>query len=633
VVQVIPAGAMTGLATYYSSGVYDLDNYTGTDDAKMSSALAAVAAAGGGTIQMSPRTHTFANQWATTYSGGTTFPLTIRGAGAIALDGSQSAGATKASMSYSGAGAARMDFQHNGSIEIAGILFQDSGGSSVPFFQTTNAVPNIHDCGFIGSGTGTGCFQDAIVLGGGSGAIGAGDTAEYVGFPGAVYRNSFQGIRRIVLLNPAANAVQVYGNMAAASCGSNLTFGACIELLGTSALPVTGCYIYGNCIEENNYPVFIRCTYGKFNVFGPNGLFDSTSVTLYHHYFDVNSLDNLVILSQAPANVPAMLDLASGNSVISPISLNIQKQLQLYPVATPIVQTNGLGAWAQDSYGNYGSVIVSQDTAAHPLLQMIVAPATTVADAAAITGSNVVTSLTAAWATGDLGMSIRGGGSSNNAFAGSFIQNVWNSSTAWPWQASLAYTAGQVTRPASANGHLYQCTTAGTTGSSQPAFPTGGGTVTDGSVVWQDLGAASAAQLSTAAVSGGSGSIYWGRKGTNQSMTGFTKNHIISTGTAPTGVVQAGAGIGATVSYAGNDLAHAVTLTTAGTPAAGALLITTFNLVYDGVPKIALTPKNANAATLVTGGCYATTAVGTWTLTAVGTPPTGACIFDVLVIQ
>lgn len=52
---------------------------------------------------------------------------------------------------------------------------------------------------------------------------------------------------------------------------------------------------------------------------------------------------------------------------------------------------------------------------------------------------------------------------------------------------STAVTSGQYTVPATLNGRLYKCTTAGTTGSGEPTWPvTAGGTVTDGSAVWTE---------------------------------------------------------------------------------------------------------------------------------------------------
>ena len=53
------------------------------------------------------------------------------------------------------------------------------------------------------------------------------------------------------------------------------------------------------------------------------------------------------------------------------------------------------------------------------------------------------------------------------------------------WTGSITYTVGQVIYPPTDNGFNYQCTTAGTTGSSAPSWPTtAGNTVTDGTVVW-----------------------------------------------------------------------------------------------------------------------------------------------------
>jgi hypothetical protein len=78
-----------------------------------------------------------------------------------------------------------------------------------------------------------------------------------------------------------------------------------------------------------------------------------------------------------------------------------------------------------------------------------------------------------------LNINIRGGGTSRNV-----VVNY-----ASTWTASTSYTVGQVIVPATRNDHIYQCTTAGTSGSSAPTFPTtSGGTVTDGTVVWTEIG-------------------------------------------------------------------------------------------------------------------------------------------------
>jgi hypothetical protein len=54
------------------------------------------------------------------------------------------------------------------------------------------------------------------------------------------------------------------------------------------------------------------------------------------------------------------------------------------------------------------------------------------------------------------------------------------------WSGSTAYSLGDIVVPTSPNGHSYRVVTAGTSGGSEPTWPTGGSTVGDGGVVWQD---------------------------------------------------------------------------------------------------------------------------------------------------
>lgn len=57
------------------------------------------------------------------------------------------------------------------------------------------------------------------------------------------------------------------------------------------------------------------------------------------------------------------------------------------------------------------------------------------------------------------------------------------------WTASAPRSLGALTRPTTANGRTYRCTTAGTTGATEPTWPTTyGATVADGTVVWTDIG-------------------------------------------------------------------------------------------------------------------------------------------------
>jgi len=57
--------------------------------------------------------------------------------------------------------------------------------------------------------------------------------------------------------------------------------------------------------------------------------------------------------------------------------------------------------------------------------------------------------------------------------------------TAPAWAPNTAYSLGDKITPTTKNGNVYECTTAGTSGSTEPTWPTSeGDTVTDGTVVW-----------------------------------------------------------------------------------------------------------------------------------------------------
>jgi phage tail sheath gpL-like len=58
------------------------------------------------------------------------------------------------------------------------------------------------------------------------------------------------------------------------------------------------------------------------------------------------------------------------------------------------------------------------------------------------------------------------------------------------WPTSTAVTVGKIAKPVTGNGHIYICTTAGTTHSAEPTWPTTqGGSVTEtGGVIWRECG-------------------------------------------------------------------------------------------------------------------------------------------------
>jgi len=54
------------------------------------------------------------------------------------------------------------------------------------------------------------------------------------------------------------------------------------------------------------------------------------------------------------------------------------------------------------------------------------------------------------------------------------------------WAANTAYSVGDIVRPTTPNGYKYKCTVAGTSGATEPTWPTSpAATVTDGSVTWE----------------------------------------------------------------------------------------------------------------------------------------------------
>ena len=64
---------------------------------------------------------------------------------------------------------------------------------------------------------------------------------------------------------------------------------------------------------------------------------------------------------------------------------------------------------------------------------------------------------------------------------------VFNALKLWPttWAASTAYTVGDVVKATSYDAHTYKCTTAGTSGGSEPTWDTtNGNTTADNTVTW-----------------------------------------------------------------------------------------------------------------------------------------------------
>lgn len=123
------------------------------------------------------------------------------------------------------------------------------------------------------------------------------------------------------------------------------------------------------------------------------------------------------------------------------------------------------------------------------------------------------------------------------------------------WTADTAYTTSDymVTASTGNNGRLYKCTTAGTSRSTAPTWPTtNGGTVTDGTVVWtEQTPALKAGTIPEAASSGGyarvaiaasltawAGTQSAGSTTASSGTSGTTSNNAAITFPSPTGPWQ-----------------------------------------------------------------------------------------------
>jgi len=75
------------------------------------------------------------------------------------------------------------------------------------------------------------------------------------------------------------------------------------------------------------------------------------------------------------------------------------------------------------------------------------------------------------------------------------------------WQATTAYSVGETIMPTSGNlnGRMYRCSTSGTSGGTEPIWPTTtGGTVADGTAVWTEMTPSFQAETVFSEVTGGS---------------------------------------------------------------------------------------------------------------------------------
>ena len=204
-----PNGSTAGLRNRMASirlmrgAVFNADDYLlgdGTaEDTAWATMIAAVVAAGGGTIQFGAKTYRLDNTWIPTYSGTPPRqkPIVIQGAATDQTGGTglSPVGGTIFDLRYDAAGeVAKWDTRGVGSLCVYDCTFK-SGGSATngtPFIKTTNTHLHISNCFFLGNNAGVSANQDAIVLGGSTTSFGgSGATQAFQGYGTVIEGNYF----------------------------------------------------------------------------------------------------------------------------------------------------------------------------------------------------------------------------------------------------------------------------------------------------------------------------------------------------------------------------------------------------------------------------------------------------------
>jgi hypothetical protein len=588
----VTTGALqTGYGLFAATGLV----VDGTTDntAAVLAALATISTAGGGTLRLPPTPGTNKircdGQIAIPNDGASPprqVSVVIAGAGAdhSGQAGGQPSGGTVLDLRYDG-GVGKIDTRGLGVLTMRDLsLYDGSAATTTPFIQTTNTTLRLTGVAFWGNPgkSATACDQDAIVLGGtNTGTSDGTANSPFQGYDTVIERCSFDRIRRGVYLRTYANGVVIANNIWGHNCGSNLAGGAAIESLGDVTNADSGLDITGNVVEMGGYPYAIKCQYTLNAYIAGNNYYDQSATTLAYIRLESNAIYNTIIAgfhSDTKPHVSEAVGAAGNNTIIT----GHQAQATLFAQRVrslggmDVFNQSGEGPHGVTSTGDRGYLQTFVGNNPYPVVNVVSVAAVQVTDGVTTSGSPTVTSATAAFVAADLGLPLGGTGIPAN----SRIAAV-NSATSVDLSANATITNTGVTL---------------------------------------NIGRASGAKLS---------------------MTGFSRHHIISTGTAPTAATDTGAGTSPSVSVAGTDLSGQVTLTTGTTPPAGSAgspqelchIAPNINFTGSG-PRIALTPRNAGAAQMVTLGLYVvatTSSIQLWSIGA--TPASTAMIFDWHAIQ
>lgn len=543
---------------------------TTDDTAAVNAAIAAVQAAGGGTVLFTPgKTYRCLGAITPVYSGPSNAPVQkpvrlVSTSGPGGWNGYWSAtplnGGATLDLRYDGTDGqhpAKIDTRGAGFLEISYLTLLSGGSDDFPFLQTTNTAVFAHHNTVVGNAakTGTACVQDVFMLGSTTTTIGSTATAPFQGYGSKISENYFARIRRGIYGQVYANAVVVRDNTFSSSCG-NSSGGAILfdgDPAGTTGASDTGCLIEGNLIEATNYQYGIVIRHSVRQQVIANQCYDATTTTKAAVLFD-NSLWNLLIdgfstpglagVVETGTSVGTTTRLASDQSVPQrfPAPIHAYGQVRSIAAGTDSADVRGIAG-----SGDQGALWVTAGNYPYPTVGLATYTAAQVTDAGTTNGSTTVTSATAGWTTQHEGLPISGPGIPN----GTRIQSVQSST-----QITLSKTATA--------------------------------TATGVTLTFVSYATPIVQQIA------------------------FARQHIVSKGAIGTATANAGAGTGATISASGTDTVFTLTLTTGTSPASGQQCSVGFGINWASTPKLVMTPKNAAAAGQMTNVYLTNTTANTF---------------------
>lgn len=442
---------------------------------------------------------------------------------------------TTASAQTAVIGGAKIESTGVGILQIDSCDICNYGTDPLPLIRSTYTVMKLH-CGFVGTGTGTGCLTDAWIAGGVDAALGTGTPNDaFQGYGSEMTGAGFHQIRRWMVGQQYCNGVVITNNLCDTSCGSNLPDGAPVEIYGSSGNDVTSNFVHDNTIETTNYTIgAVKASYAEQNTLGPNGCFDPASTTQAMYYLDANTAENRIVDGSRPGSVPLVIDLSGNNDYLSASYGSEVRAQAVYFTAGAYAETGGTGFASVSPNGDVASLQSEPSSWPDSQVNIVGRSASQYTDGVT-NGTTTFTSASAAFTGADIG--------------------------------SYIYSAGNVP----AGTRIIQVVNATTVVLSQPAS-------TSASALTFYMQRA-------------------GGNGTSWTFATFDRNHYVSTGGTPTASAEAGSG-GGSATVAGTDMAGTVTLTTGAAPAAGFLVALGVTHNFSTQPRVVWQAANAAAASV-----------------------------------